>query len=79
MFAGFGLTVACARFLSGWWVSRWPSFWQPGQHGERVMLETQEYVQGALQSSGTFSCLYLSKASTVVGEIDLGEADHCYP
>lgn len=52
---------------------------RPNKHGECVMFESQEYVRGVWQSSGTFSCLHLSKASTVVGKIGLGEADHGYP
>lgn len=51
----------------------------PNKHGQCVMFEVQEYFQGAWQADGTYSCVKLSKASTVVAKFGLSQADKGYP
>ncbi len=51
----------------------------PNKHGQCIVFEVQEYVQGAWQELQTFSCVHLGSASTLVAKIGLSQADKGYP
>ena len=52
---------------------------KPNKHGQCVMFEVQEYFQGAWQADDVFSCVKLSKGSTVAEKFGLSSADKNYP
>jgi hypothetical protein len=51
----------------------------PDKHGQCVMFEVQEHYQGSWQQVNDFSCIKLSRSSTVVGKFGLSHADRGFP